>query len=128
MYEDFFNLRHKPFNMTPDPRFLYLSESHQEALANLRYGILDNKGFIVLVGEVGTGKTLLLHSLLSSLPENCEAAYLFCPRMSFRDLLVYLLSEFGRPVQGEPSEGDLLLRLNKYLTEQLAAGRRLNHE
>jgi type II secretory pathway predicted ATPase ExeA len=124
VYETFYGLETKPFRMTPDPRFLFQSKSHREALAILRYGILDNKGFVVLVGEVGTGKTLLLHSLISSLPEGTDAAYLFCPQMDFRDLLRYLLSEFHREAPQALSDGELLIHLNDYLTERLAEGKR----
>jgi len=124
VYEEFYGLESKPFRMTPDPEFLFQSRDHREALAVLRYAVLDNQGFAVLVGEVGTGKTLLLNALLSSLPKEVEAAYLFCPRMDFRDLLRYLLAEFHVDAPDRESEGGLLMRLNDYLTRRLAAGKR----
>ena len=68
MYRAFFGFREKPFNLTPDPKFLYLNASYREALAALRYGVVDRKGFVSLIGEAGTGKTTLLRRLLSELP------------------------------------------------------------
>jgi energy-coupling factor transporter ATP-binding protein EcfA2 len=76
MYENFYRLTAKPFSVTPDPRFLFLSESHKEALANLLYGIQERKGFILLTGEVGTGKTTLIHTLLARMEEDTKSAFI----------------------------------------------------
>jgi general secretion pathway protein A len=77
MYLNFYGLKEKPFNSTPDPKFLYLTPGHREALSQLLYGVGEHKGFIVLTGEVGTGKTTLLRTLLTRLDSNTAVAYLF---------------------------------------------------
>ncbi len=117
MYESFYGLREKPFNIAPDPAFLFLSSIHQEALANLKYGIREGVGFVVLTGEVGTGKTLLLHALLRSLDETVKSAYIFYPKISFKDMLRFILNELEIPIAaGEVS--DMLTQLNDYLIER----------
>ena len=82
MYTSFFGLNEKPFAITPDPRYLYLSERHTEALAHLAYGISEAGGFIQLTGEVGTGKTTVLRSLLQQLPPHCDVALILNPRVT----------------------------------------------
>ena len=81
MYTSFFGLHEKPFAITPDPRYLYLSERHAEALAHLLYGINEAGGFIQLTGEVGTGKTTIIRSLLEQLPEHADVALILNPRI-----------------------------------------------
>ncbi|MFQ5457275.1 MAG: ExeA family protein [Myxococcota bacterium] len=121
MYESFYRLGTRPFNVTPDPRFLFLSESHKEALANLLYGIQERKGFILLTGEVGTGKTTLLHTLLGRLPEDTKTAFIFNTRMGSRDFFQYLFEEFDLPFESNSKSG-CLITLNKFLIERLRKG------
>lgn len=94
LYQAHFGLSQAPFNLSPDPTFLYLSESHREALAQLTYGINARKGFVVLTGEVGTGKTTLIHTLMNDLDEETHTALLFNTVVSSLDLLRYVCEEF----------------------------------
>ena len=118
MYEKFYNLNEKPFNVTPDPRFLYLGEHHQEALAHLIYGISERKGFIVITGEVGTGKTTLIHTLLEKLEKNIQTALIFNPNLTIKDFFLSLLDEFDLKVK-EPTKANFLFVLNNFLIERL---------
>src|SRR5437868_14434284 len=95
MYTSFFGLSEKPFAITPDPRYLYLSERHAEALAHLLYGITEAGGFIQLTGEVGTGKTTIVRSLLAQTPKNAEIALILNPRMTAPALLLTIGEEIG---------------------------------
>jgi general secretion pathway protein A len=122
MYCSFFGLREKPFNITPDPRFLFLSPSHQEALGHLLYGIEERKGFITITGEVGTGKTLLCRALLERLGQHVRTALIFNSFLSELDLLRSINEEFGIPYPGATRK-DLIDRLNSYLIEEFRAGR-----
>src|ERR1041385_2888946 len=94
IYSAYFGLREAPFNITPDPSFLYDSESHREGLAQLQYGINARRGFIVLTGEVGTGKTTLIQTLLSQLASDTQTALIFSAITSPLDLLRYVCEEF----------------------------------
>jgi general secretion pathway protein A len=116
MYESFYGFKEKPFNITPDPRFLYLSRTHKEALAQLIYGIRERKGFVVLSGEVGTGKTTIVRALLERLDENCQVAYIFNTRLSVVDFLKYVCHDFGLRIKGE-SKIDYLIKLHDFLIE-----------
>ena len=87
MYTRFFGFREKPFEITPDPRFLYLSENYKEALAYLTYAVRERKGFTVITGEVGTGKTTMIQTLLSRLDGRTRTAYLFNPKLGSTDFL-----------------------------------------
>ncbi len=118
MYENFYKLTAKPFNVTPDPRFLFLSESHKEALANLLYGIQERKGFILLTGEVGTGKTTLLHTLLGRLEEDTKSAFIFNTRLGPRDFFRYMFEEFGI-ASDQKSKSECLIALNRFLIDRL---------
>ena len=122
MYLDFFRLREQPFNVTPDPHFLYMSPSHQEAFANLLYGVRERKGFIVVTGEVGTGKTTLLHGMLEKLDEDIQTVFVFHTGLEFEDLLEMIHEEMGLPV-GSRSRAGLLQSLNRHLIAQLEQGR-----
>jgi general secretion pathway protein A len=118
MYENFYKLTAKPFNVTPDPRFLFLSESHKEALANLLYGIQERKGFILLTGEVGTGKTTLIHTLLNRMEEGTKTAFIFNTRLGPRDFFRYMFEEFGIPAEPR-SKSESLIALNHFLIDRL---------
>src|SRR4030042_5797692 len=95
MYRKFYGLSEKPFEITPDPRFLYLSENHKEALAHLTYAVKEKKGFTVITGEVGTGKTTLIQALLSRLDGSTRTAYLFNPRLEPNDFLNTICEDLG---------------------------------
>jgi general secretion pathway protein A len=117
MYESFYGLKENPFNLTPDPHFIYLGENHREALAQLIYGVREKKGFIVLTGEVGTGKTTIIHCFLEILvngSNNTKAAFLFNPKLSVNDFMQYILRDLGLKIQGT-SKGEYLNTLNEYL-------------
>src|SRR5215470_3862886 len=103
MYKKFFNLTRDPFELTPDPAFLFPTMRHNEALAALYYGVRRHKGFVVLTGEVGTGKTLLLRCLLHLLKKNKDVAYayVFNSKLSPTEFLEYVASDFGLPASGK---------------------------
>ncbi len=119
MYKKFYGLVEKPFNVTPDPRFIYLGKHHQEALAHLTYGIAERKGFIVITGEVGTGKTTLIHTLLERLDEGVKTALIFNPNLTLEDFFLSLFDEFGLKVQN-PTKANFLIELNNFLIERLS--------
>jgi general secretion pathway protein A len=122
MYLVFHGFREKPFNLTPDPRFVYLSETHREAFAHLLYGINNRAGFIVLTGEVGSGKTTALRALLSQLPaDRYHSALILNPSFSPSGLLRIINRELGIPASGSDQAG-LLEALNQFLLEQKAKG------
>jgi general secretion pathway protein A len=123
MYLDFYGFREKPFNLTPDPRFVFLSKPHQEAFAHLLYGINNRAGFIALIGEVGSGKTTVLRALLSQLDaDHHRTALIFNPSQSPRRLLQNINREFGIPPSSTPGSGPLEA-LNSFLLQENAAGR-----
>jgi general secretion pathway protein A len=127
MYLEFFGLTEKPFAITPDPRYLYLSARHAEALAHLVYGINEAGGFIQLTGEVGTGKTTTIRSLLARAPKNAEIALILNPRLSATEFLRSLCEELGL-VADDSAEGEtkeLVDLLNRYLLGAHAQGRRV---
>jgi general secretion pathway protein A len=121
MYESFFGLRELPFSLTPDPRFLWLSETHEEGLAALFYGITRRKGFVLLTGEVGTGKTTLLRAALERIPSETETALILnTADLPPLDLLKMIASEFGLSCGG--TKADYLIALNRYLLARLERG------
>ncbi|MEN8161162.1 MAG: AAA family ATPase, partial [Myxococcota bacterium] len=124
MYTEFYGLREKPFSLSPDPRFLFLSASHREALAHLLYGIEQGEGFIAITGEVGTGKTTLCRTLLQRLEPGSEIAFLFNPQLSGLELLQAITAEFGLPVEGQ-SRRELMAQLNDFLLTKKQEGRRV---
>jgi general secretion pathway protein A len=124
MYTAFYGLREKPFALSPNPRYLYLSESHREALAHLLYGIEQGEGFIAITGEVGTGKTTLCRTLLERLGPATDVAFLFNPSRSGMELLQTICQEFGLPVEGL-TRRELHDQLNRFLVERKTAGRRV---
>jgi general secretion pathway protein A len=121
MYRAFFGFREPPFRITPDPRFLYRSPVHDEAIAGLADGILQRDGFLALIGEVGTGKTTLQRHLLEALPSNVRTVLLLHPTVTFDETLDHILMELGIPVEGG-SKLILLQRLNEFLIEHTNTG------
>jgi type II secretory pathway predicted ATPase ExeA len=117
MYLKYFGLNAKPFSLTPDPRFLYLTPGHREALAQLIYGVQERKGFILLVGEVGTGKTTLLRSLLKRLSADTAVAYVMNSTLRFDEMVEYILADFGVQSAGR-SRAQRLIALNRFLIER----------
>ncbi len=127
MYLSFFGLNEKPFAITPDPRYLYLSERHAEALAHLLYGINEAGGFVQLTGEVGTGKTTVVRSLLAQTPQNAEIALILNPRMTAPEFLLTICEELGIgvPDSATGSLKDLVDILSHYLLRAHGAGKRV---
>src|SRR5215831_14222130 len=117
----FFGLEQAPFSPTPDPRFLYSSPGHREALAQLLYGVQEHKGFILMTGEIGTGKTTLLRTLLSRLDGQTASAFVFDMTLPFEGILEYMLEDFGVAKPGE-SHVQRLIALNNFLIERRRAG------
>jgi len=119
MYKAYFGLTRNPFDLTPDPRCFVATRRHNEALAALYYGVRWHKGFVVVTGEVGTGKTLLLRCLLRLLKESRDVAYayLFNSRLAPTEFLQYILSDFGLPASGR-NKGELLLDLGQFLVSR----------
>jgi general secretion pathway protein A len=127
MYRAFFGLNEKPFAITPDPRYLFLSERHAEALAHLLYGITEAGGFIQLTGEVGTGKTTVVRSLLAQTPQHAEIALILNPRMTAPEFLLTICEELGIGVQDAATNSlkDLVDILSQYLLRAHGAGKRV---
>ena len=121
MYKSFFGLRVLPFGASPDPRFLFLRPQIREALACLQYGIAARRGFVVLTGEVGTGKTTLLKTVLDTFAEGrISTAYVFNPRLEVLDFFEFLLTDFGIPPIAR-TKSAMLLQLNGWLIERYRA-------
>lgn len=124
MYEDYFGLSKKPFTIIPDPRFFYQSAGHREALAHLLYGIQSHGGFVLLTGDVGTGKTTACRRLLQHLPENLEVAFILNPKLTAEGLLATICQEFGISIpSGNQSTRVLVSHINDFLLEVQARGR-----
>lgn len=121
MYTSFFGFTEKPFNITPDPRFLFLTEAHVEALASLYYGIREKKGFVCITGEVGTGKTTIIYRLIDSLRDKVRSAFIFNTSTTFDQLLKNILLELRIPIDDE-NQYLLIDRLNNYLLERMIVG------
>jgi type II secretory pathway predicted ATPase ExeA len=126
MYKRFFGLKENPFNVNPDPRYLFLTRHAEEALACLTYGVGNRKGFTLLSGEVGTGKTTLLNKLLDHLHrQRVSTAFVFNPRLSVSQFLDFMMADFGIPYDGlspRTAKSQILLRLNQWLLERYRAG------
>lgn len=122
MYEAFYGLNERPFNLTPDPRFVFLSRKHKEAFAHLIYGIRERCGFIMVSGEIGTGKTTICRSLLSRLDSDTEVAFIFNPCLSAEELIREINEDFRIPTRATTVKG-LVDELNLYLLEQTAKGK-----
>lgn len=124
MYTAFFGLKENPFNLTPDPRYFYLSPQHRDALNHLIYGIKERKGFIVITGGIGTGKTTICRSLLATLDSDVDTALIFNPAVSAVELLAMIGQEFQVKVgRGRPTKKRYLDALNRFLLKNFAAGR-----
>jgi general secretion pathway protein A len=122
MYKEFFGLRANPFNVNPDPRFLFLTRHTEEALACLTYGVQSRKGFVLLTGEVGTGKTTLINKLLEWLRlQQVATAFVFNSRMNVPNFLDYMMADFGIPGESR-AKSQVLLRLYNWLLDRYRAG------
>lgn len=121
MYEDFFGLQCKPFQITPDPAFLYLSGAHRKALNYLEYGIQENTGFILLTGEIGAGKTTILRKVMKLLPADVEVARIFNTRVDDRTLMAMINEEFGLDTK-DKNKAELQRQLNDFLIERFSVG------
>ena len=124
MYLTFYGLREKPFNTTPDPRFLYLTRSHREALAQLTYSVKDNRGFLVLTGEAGTGKTTLVRTLLERLDAETAVSLVFNSSLPFDGILEYVLHDLGVECPAGETRAQRLIRLNELLIGRRRTGQR----
>jgi general secretion pathway protein A len=126
MYERHFGLRQPPFSIAPDPRYLFMSERHREALAHLLYGVRGGGGFVVLTGEIGAGKTTVCRCFLEQVPERCNVAYIFNPKLTVEELLRSICAEFRiahrHDGAGAPTVKDYVDALNDYLLRAHAAG------
>jgi general secretion pathway protein A len=122
MYKEFYGLRANPFNVNPDPRYLFLTRHTEEALACLTYGIQSRKGFVLLTGEVGTGKTTLINKLLEWLRlQQVATAFIFNSRMNVPQFLDYMMADFGIPCDSK-AKSQILLRLYNWLLDRYRAG------
>ncbi len=126
MYAPFFGLKHEPFSIAPDPHYLFMSERHREALAHLLYGIGGGGGFVLLTGEIGAGKTTVCRCFLEQIPNRCNVAYIFNPKLTVAELLKSVCDEFHIPVpEREPGRAtvkDYLDPLNDFLLRTHAVG------
>jgi general secretion pathway protein A len=126
MYAPFFGLKQEPFSIAPDPRYLFMSERHREALAHLLYGVRGGGGFVLLTGEIGAGKTTVCRCFLEQIPKRCNVAYIFNPKLTVFELLKTVCEEFRIPYQhtgpGAPTVKDYLDPLNDFLLRTHAIG------
>ncbi|MFZ5539616.1 MAG: ExeA family protein, partial [Pseudomonadota bacterium] len=126
MYARFFGLQQEPFSIAPDPRYLFMSERHREALAHLLYGVRGGGGFVLLTGEVGTGKTTVCRCFLEQVPKRCNVALIFNPKLTVDELLRTVCAEFRIPYQhvgpGVPTVKDYVDALNEFLLRTHAVG------
>lgn len=125
MYKEYFGLKETPFSIAPDPRYLYMSEGHREALAHLEYGLRGDGGFVLLTGEVGTGKTTVCRRLLEQLPDDLDVAFILNPRVTVEELLATVCDELGIAYpEGRISVKVFVDRINEFLIGTYAKGRR----
>lgn len=117
MYEEFYGFRELPFNVTPDPHFLYRSASHRDALAYITYGIFQRKGFIAVTGEVGVGKTTVVGAFIDLFQPSLEVAFVFSTKFPFDQLLYLICKDYGLDVEGK-NKAQMLLTLNDFLIAQ----------
>lgn len=125
MYKEYFGLKEAPFSIAPDPRYLYMSDKHREALAHLLYGVNSNGGFVLLTGEVGTGKTTICRSLLEQMPANTDIAFIINPKLTSEELLAAICDELEIAYPRDISGTKVLVdRINSYLLSAHARGRK----
>jgi general secretion pathway protein A len=122
MYTDFYKLKEFPFNLTPDPRFVYYSPGHQEALAQMTYGIKMRRGFLSITGEVGTGKTTLIYTLLSRLDASTQKAFIFHSIVNAKGLFLSICREFGIAVNSDDTKTDMTIKLHNFLISNFRSG------
>lgn len=126
MYKEYFGFKEEPFSIAPDPQFLYMSEKHREALAHLIYGMKTDSGFVLLTGEVGTGKTTVCRCLLNQIPENSEVAFILNPKLSVPELLATICDELGIGYPPETSSIKVFVdRLNLFLLDAHSRDKRV---
>jgi general secretion pathway protein A len=131
MYAEFFGLSKDPFSIAPDPRFLFMSEKHREALAHLLYGVGGGGGFVLLTGEIGAGKTTVCRAFLEQIPKHCDVAYIFNPKLTVTELLQSVCEEFHIELPARPDAAaaapltvkDYVDAINRFLLAEHAAGR-----
>ncbi|MDD4879018.1 MAG: AAA family ATPase [Candidatus Omnitrophica bacterium] len=121
MYESFFGLKERPFNVTADPNFLFFSKKHREAFDHLIYGIKERKGFLEITGEIGTGKTTLCRALLGQLDKNTKTAFILNSNLPEMQLLLAIVTDLGLEVKPK-TKINLLTELNRFLIAELKAG------
>ena len=119
MYEEFYGLKEKPFSLTPDPKYLYLSTKHREAMEHLAYGIDQKEGFILITGDIGTGKTTICRALVNRMNKGAAVALLLNPFFSIEELLQYILKDFGATPSGKTRLA-LMEELNRFLLRHAA--------
>ncbi|RLB60005.1 MAG: peptidoglycan-binding protein, partial [Deltaproteobacteria bacterium] len=125
MYKEYFGLKEDPFSIAPDPQFLYMSSRHREALAHLIYGMKADSGFVLLTGEVGTGKTTVCRCLLGQIPDKSEIAFILNPKLSVVELLATICDELGIGYPaGNQSVKVFIDQINLYLLKAHAEGKR----
>lgn len=122
MYESFYHLKEQPFGTTPDPKYLYKSDGHREALAYLAYGVFQKKGFLALTGEVGIGKTTVIRAFVHAFHPSLEVGFVLNTNVDFEEMLYLMLEDFGCDVAND-SKVRMLTTLNEYLIERFAANR-----
>ena len=124
MYTSFFNLTKKPFSLTPDPEFLYLSSKHKKALSILEYGLMSQAGFTVVTGAIGAGKTTLIQHMLNTIDDNCEVGVITNTHVAFGDLLTWILAAFGYH-QKTNDKAERYQLFVEYIQQQYQKGRRV---
>ena len=122
MYNKFYGLKEQPFNLTPDPRFIYFSEKHREALARMTFGVNMKRGFMSITGEVGTGKTTLIYALLSRLDADTQKAFIFHSIMGAKGLFRSICREFGIEMRSDDTKTDMTIRLHNFLISNFQSG------
>src|SRR4030067_2403998 len=123
MYNDYFGLKETPFSIAPDPRYLYMSEQHREAMAHLIYGFNSDGGFVLLTGEIGTGKTTICRCLLEQMHKNSSIAFIINPKLTVEELLATICDEFGiKYPEGNTSIKVFVDLINAFLLDANAKG------